>query len=291
MTPHDGVAPRRGSDDDVSGGSLAICLAYARRVGGPGDTFSDGTRPHPRASRFAPHLDLEIECERLLAGPARYRLAETTKVLLGRGEHRGATVTDDGVLASTSPTAGCRCDTRSSGSRYGLVHCRSAVQARVAEERSRGREHGSRGRRPLPTGTHVFPLPRLAPRRRPRSPRRARSPAGAAGSADLVAGIRERRGRSACGRAVARARAALRRERHGKGSPRTHDPRALRPQECVRGGQLRRHPARARRVGALRSSQRGILRRARRSPRLCPPGGRRNSFSRRNGAPVVRGGA
>jgi len=44
-----------------------------------------------------PHLDLEIECERPLAGAARYRLAGAKNVRFGRGEKRFAGVESDVV--------------------------------------------------------------------------------------------------------------------------------------------------------------------------------------------------
>jgi hypothetical protein len=61
------------------------------------DTLSDRKRPKAKSERLAPHLDLEIECERPLAGPARYRLAGAKKVRFGRGEKRFAGVESDVV--------------------------------------------------------------------------------------------------------------------------------------------------------------------------------------------------
>src|SRR4051812_43666502 len=61
----------------------------------PDDTLSDRRRSKAKSTRRAPHLDLEIECERPLAGPARYRLAEANKVRFGRGEKRIAFVDSD----------------------------------------------------------------------------------------------------------------------------------------------------------------------------------------------------
>jgi DNA-binding NtrC family response regulator len=61
----------------------------------PDDTLSERRRSKAKSTRRAPHLDLEIECERPLAGPARYRLAEANKVRFGRGEKRIAFVDSD----------------------------------------------------------------------------------------------------------------------------------------------------------------------------------------------------
>src|SRR5258708_16341103 len=72
-------------------------FVYAGCVAARDDTLSDRTRPKAKSERLAPHLDLEIECERPLAGPARYRLAGAKKVRFGRGEKRFAGVESDVV--------------------------------------------------------------------------------------------------------------------------------------------------------------------------------------------------
>ena len=46
-----------------------------------------------------PHLVLELECERPLAGPARYRLSGIGRVRLGRGAARSADTDGEGSLA------------------------------------------------------------------------------------------------------------------------------------------------------------------------------------------------
>ena len=70
-------------------------FVYAGCVGEPDDTLLDRTRSKAKSERLAPHLDLEIECERPLAGPARYRLAGANKVRFARGEKRFAGVDSD----------------------------------------------------------------------------------------------------------------------------------------------------------------------------------------------------
>ncbi|HEX4242916.1 MAG TPA: sigma 54-interacting transcriptional regulator [Steroidobacteraceae bacterium] len=63
----------------------------------PDETLSDGKRSKAKTEHFAPHLDLEIECERALAGPARYRLAGANEVTFGRGEKRHASIDSEVV--------------------------------------------------------------------------------------------------------------------------------------------------------------------------------------------------
>jgi sigma-54 dependent transcriptional regulator, acetoin dehydrogenase operon transcriptional activator AcoR len=53
------------------------------------DTLSEH-EDRARHRSYAPHLDLLVECERPLAGPARYRLSEVDRVHVGRGDERGA---------------------------------------------------------------------------------------------------------------------------------------------------------------------------------------------------------
>jgi transcriptional regulator of acetoin/glycerol metabolism len=61
-------------------------------MAGPGKTLSNCERAHTSRARPAPHLDLEMECERPLSGPARYCLRAVEKVCVGRGATRSATI-------------------------------------------------------------------------------------------------------------------------------------------------------------------------------------------------------
>src|SRR5262249_3136589 len=65
-----GAAGRRGYTDAM--------------VGAP-TTLSETEEPKEPVARIGAHLDLELECARPLAGPARYRLNAIDKVRLGRG--------------------------------------------------------------------------------------------------------------------------------------------------------------------------------------------------------------
>jgi DNA-binding NtrC family response regulator len=58
----------------------------------PAKTLSDRERAQGSRARLAPHLDLEVECELPLSGPARYRLGTVEKVCFGRGEMRSAKI-------------------------------------------------------------------------------------------------------------------------------------------------------------------------------------------------------
>src|SRR5258708_34374953 len=60
-------------------------FVYAGCVAAQDDTLSDARRSKAKSERLAPHLDLEIECERPLAGPARSRLPGATKGRLTPG--------------------------------------------------------------------------------------------------------------------------------------------------------------------------------------------------------------
>ena len=55
-----------------------------------GNTLSLVEVKGPDGPRTEPCLDLEVECERPMAGPARFSLTGLDEVLLGRGPHRGA---------------------------------------------------------------------------------------------------------------------------------------------------------------------------------------------------------
>jgi transcriptional regulator with PAS, ATPase and Fis domain len=61
-------------------------------MAGPAKTLSDRERAHESRARSAPHLDLEVECELPLSGPARYRLGAVEKVCFGRAEMRSAKI-------------------------------------------------------------------------------------------------------------------------------------------------------------------------------------------------------
>jgi DNA-binding NtrC family response regulator len=68
------------------------------------DTFTENDHGAPLgAPAREPHLELLLECERPLAGPARYRLAEVTTVRLGRGDERAATMASDQALEVAVP--------------------------------------------------------------------------------------------------------------------------------------------------------------------------------------------
>ena len=86
--PHRAVVPRR---------SRFPPFVYAHGVAAADLTRSDRRHPKAKSGRLAPHLDLEIECERPLAGPARYRLADARTVRFGRGEKRFAGIESDVV--------------------------------------------------------------------------------------------------------------------------------------------------------------------------------------------------
>ena len=64
-----------------------------------GDTLSQKERPLGKMGLPQPHLVLELECERPLAGPARYRLSGIGRVRLGRGAARSADTDGEGSLA------------------------------------------------------------------------------------------------------------------------------------------------------------------------------------------------
>jgi hypothetical protein len=76
---------------------------YGRDVAGKGATLSQSEAHGAKRPECAPYLFLEIECERPLAGPARYLLAELESVRLGRGPRRMARVGGDGVLELVLP--------------------------------------------------------------------------------------------------------------------------------------------------------------------------------------------
>src|SRR5215813_1702859 len=61
---------------------------YVRAVTQKGDTLSLAEPARDREARRAAHLFLELECDRPLAGPARWRLSSLDRVRLGRGGAR-----------------------------------------------------------------------------------------------------------------------------------------------------------------------------------------------------------
>ena len=70
----------------------SACVDTARRypaqVTGKGDTLSQRQFLGARRLELGPHLFLELECERPLAGPAQHRLTGIRRVRVGRGQRR-----------------------------------------------------------------------------------------------------------------------------------------------------------------------------------------------------------
>src|SRR5215468_1155495 len=85
-----------GSREEVTG------ALYAARVASSDNTLSDRKPSTAKSGFFAAHLDLELECERPLAGPGRYRLADAKRVRFGRGEKRVVGV-DSSVVSIQVP--------------------------------------------------------------------------------------------------------------------------------------------------------------------------------------------
>ena len=75
-----------------------IVAAVARK----GETLSQVQTPSSEVAR-GPHLFLEVECERPLAGPARWRLAGLEQVTIGRGTRRSTRAVSSRVLAVEIP--------------------------------------------------------------------------------------------------------------------------------------------------------------------------------------------
>ncbi|HET6984495.1 MAG TPA: sigma 54-interacting transcriptional regulator [Myxococcaceae bacterium] len=67
-----------------------------------GETLSQ-VQPPSREVERGPHLFLEIECERAMAGPARWRLAGLEQVTVGRGARRTTHAVSSRVLALEIP--------------------------------------------------------------------------------------------------------------------------------------------------------------------------------------------
>src|SRR5262249_23076768 len=67
--------------------------------------LSETEEPKEPVARIGAHLDLELECARPLAGPARYRLNAIDKVRLGRGDERVATKGEHRTLSIAIPDA------------------------------------------------------------------------------------------------------------------------------------------------------------------------------------------
>ena len=61
----------------------------------------DSLRRAPQ--KLVPHLQLVLECERPLAGPARYRLSGVDRVRVGRGTERAVRLGEDGCLTILVP--------------------------------------------------------------------------------------------------------------------------------------------------------------------------------------------
>ncbi|HEX8110024.1 MAG TPA: sigma 54-interacting transcriptional regulator [Kofleriaceae bacterium] len=74
-------------------------------MAGATDTRSEISNVRPVQERAMPHLYLEIECERPRAGPAWYRLAGHSRVRIGRGDAREASLPEPGVLDVAVPDA------------------------------------------------------------------------------------------------------------------------------------------------------------------------------------------
>ena len=69
------------------------------------DTLSEISNGTAMPERATPHLYLELECERPRAGPVCYRLAGHSRVRLGRGDARRASLPEPGVLDVAIPDA------------------------------------------------------------------------------------------------------------------------------------------------------------------------------------------
>jgi hypothetical protein len=67
-----------------------------------GETLSQIETPSREVTR-GPHLFLEVECERALAGPARWRLAGFEQVTIGRGTRRSTRAVSSQALAVEIP--------------------------------------------------------------------------------------------------------------------------------------------------------------------------------------------
>ena len=68
-----------------------------------GDTLSNAAPAQRRAVRRGPYLCLELECERPLVGPARWRLADLDHARIGRGTTRRWQPSSDGGLGIEIP--------------------------------------------------------------------------------------------------------------------------------------------------------------------------------------------
>src|SRR5262245_39448432 len=56
------------------------------------ETFEDAQSPgHPATARVCPYLFVVLECDRPVAGGARYALTGVDEVVIGRGSKRSAT--------------------------------------------------------------------------------------------------------------------------------------------------------------------------------------------------------
>jgi len=82
--------------------SARCALARIARVARKGETLSQVQTPARQVERGA-HLFLELECERAMAGPARWCLAGLDQVTIGRGPRRMTHAVSSRVLALEIP--------------------------------------------------------------------------------------------------------------------------------------------------------------------------------------------
>ena len=68
-----------------------------------GNTLTEAQRASAKTPVLAPYLELALECERPLAGPARYCLSDVHEVRVGRGPNRFARVRIGGVIEIMVP--------------------------------------------------------------------------------------------------------------------------------------------------------------------------------------------
>jgi DNA-binding NtrC family response regulator len=72
-------------------------------VADPRETLPEQDLDRRAPQKTVPHLELTLECERPLAGPARYRLSGLDRVCVGRGTERDVRVAGDGRLDIAVP--------------------------------------------------------------------------------------------------------------------------------------------------------------------------------------------
>ena len=184
----------------------------------------------------------------------------------GDGRDRGARRAQASVArAAGGHDVGPR-DDRDGGEGHQARRLRLRREAAVPREDAPGRRAGPRARAAR-AGEPAAPRAHRARARDHRhQPRRRRAP-----PPDRHGGADER------------PRPDLRRERRGQGAGRAVRPRPLRAAgPALRGGELRRHPRRADRVGALRPREGRLHRRDGAAPREVRAGHRRHDLSRRD---------